>query len=93
MLYLNQKTPKHLTVVTNIFDNKITLFLPVNSKRSLVDTKLLKKLQENWHLFYVLGNSKPRLTLKYEVDKEFINLLSELCLNLTESDVLLLEVF
>ena len=45
----------------------------------------LKKLNENINLFFVLGNSKPRhkkAVLKHEVEKEFISLLSELCLNL-----------
>ena len=54
----------------------------------------LKKLHEHRHLFTVLGNSKPRLRkaiLKHGVDREFINLVSELCLNLTEGNVQLPE--
>ena len=54
----------------------------------------LKKLHESKHLFSVLGNSKPRLRkaiLEHGIDNEFINLLSELCLNLTEVNVQLAE--
>jgi len=46
-----------------------------------------KKLRENRHLFSVLSNSKPRLRKaihKHHIDDKFINLLSELCLSLTE---------
>ena len=50
----------------------------------------LKRLHENRHLCLVLGKSKPLLrkaTLKYGIDNEFIDLLSELRLNLTEGNV------
>ena len=50
----------------------------------------LKKLHENRHLFSILGNQKPlhkEAKLKHSIDNEFINLLSELCLNLTEGNV------
>ena len=33
LFYLNQNTPKELRVVMNIFDNKITVYLSVNSKK------------------------------------------------------------
>jgi hypothetical protein len=54
----------------------------------------LKKLHEQRHLFSVLGTSKLRLRkaiLKHGVDNDFINLISELCLNLTEGNVHLPE--
>ena len=55
----------------------------------------LKKLHENRHLFSVLSTSKPplrKLILKHGVDNDFINLISELGLNLTEGNVQLSEV-
>ena len=55
----------------------------------------LKKLHENGNLFSVLRNSKRRLRkaiLKHEIDNECINLLFELCFNLTESNVELPDI-
>ena len=55
----------------------------------------LKKLHENRHLFSVLSTSKPPLRkaiLKHGIDNDFINLISELCLNLIEGNVQLPEV-
>ena len=55
----------------------------------------MKKLHENRHLFSVLGNSKPRLKkamFTYGIDSEFMNPLSELCLNSTEGKVQMPEV-
>ena len=55
----------------------------------------LKKLHENRHLFSVLSTSKPPLRkaiLKHGIDNDFINLISELCLNLTVGNVQLPEV-
>ena len=59
-------------------------------KKSLVFIMTPKKLHENGHLFSVLGNSKLRpgkAILKQGIENEFINLLSELSLNLTEGNV------
>ena len=54
----------------------------------------LKKPHENRHLFSFLGTSKPPLRkaiLQHGVDNDFINLIPELCLNLTEGNVHLPE--
>ena len=54
----------------------------------------LKKLHKNRHLFSVLNTSKPPLRkaiLKHGVDKEFVNIISEFCLNITEGNVQLPE--
>ena len=55
----------------------------------------LKKLHEKRHLFSVQRNSKPRLRrckLKHVIGNEFINLLTELRLNLTEGNFQIPEV-
>ena len=55
----------------------------------------LKKLHENGHSFYILGYSKlqfRKAMLKYGIHNEFINILSELCLNITEGNVKLPKV-
>ena len=54
----------------------------------------LKKLHEKIQLFSILGYPKPRLRkaiVKQGFYNECINLLSELCLNLTEGNVQLSE--
>ena len=56
----------------------------------LVTNATLKKLHLNRHLLTILGDSKLRLSkaiLKHGVDREFINLISELYLILTEGSV------
>ena len=57
----------------------------------------MRKRQEKnlRHLFYVLGNYKParrKALLKHGVDKELINLTSDLYSNLTEGKIHLPEV-
>jgi hypothetical protein len=88
-------TADDLRVVKDIFDKEITVYLTANSRTSLlVAIMILKKLHESRHLFSVLGTSKPPLRkaiLKHGIDKAFINLISELCINLTEGNVHLPE--
>ena len=63
-------------MVKDIFDNEITVYLIVNSKkRSLVVIMTLKKLHEKRHLFPVLGNSKSQLRkaiLKHDLEMDSI---------------------
>ena len=54
-----------------------------------------EEIHENRHLFFLLGKSIPQLRkamLKYGIDNEFINLLSEFYLHLTKGNVQLPEV-
>ena len=55
----------------------------------------LKKLHENIHLFSVRSSSKPafmKAIPKHGIDREFLDLISELCLNFTKGCVQLPEV-
>ena len=86
----NQKTPKDLHVVSYTFDSKTTAYLLVNYRgNSVVETMTLKKLQLNRYLLVVLSTSKPclRKVNLYNVNREFIKLTSELCLNSAGSNV------
>ena len=83
-------------VLSQIFlTMKLLYIVQWTAKRSLVAIMKLTKLHDNRHKFSVLSSSKLALgkaILKHDVDKEFINLISELCLKLTEEYVQLQEV-